>query len=853
MTVFETRRESSQSNGKSRSVARLQFAIAAKGLRVGAWTLALTMLIHVVCRPTTYGEDAPGAEISFNRDIRPILSDKCFQCHGPDASTREVDLRFDHKDSALTAIQPGSVEDSKMMVRILEEDPDVQMPPPEAHKPLEESEIRLLEAWIEQGAKWDEFWAYVPPKWHPVPQLQPSDLTQHWIDVMVQQRLKSLGTEPSPVADKVTLVRRLYFDLIGLPPTPQQVADFVDASSGDAYAELVDSLLDSKHFGERLAMYWLDLVRYADTVGYHGDQEHNIAPYRDWVINAFNDNMRFDQFTRDQLAGDLASSPTLQQQIATGYNRLLQTTHEGGLQPKEYRAIYAADRVRNVSAVWMGATIGCAQCHDHKYDPYTTKDFYALSAFFADIDDEEHFSSGTNLLPTRRSPEILVFRDESHQSSYEEAKLAARRVAQELEQVKAELAKHTKTSEGEAGSEAVSQTLEDLKRRVEEAEGRRRQLDRKVTEHESQASWTMITRALPQPREVRVLPRGNWLDETGPVVGPAIPEFMGKVNDGTQQATRMELAQWLTDASQDSGKLTARVFMNRIWYLFMGVGISKSLDDFGGQGEAPVFPELLDNLAVDFATDWDIQRAIRQIVMSETYRQTSLCSEELRRLDPYNQWFARQSRYRLPAETIRDNSLAIAGLLNIEFIGGKSVKPYQPAGYYRHLNFPVRTYSHSKDADQWRRGVYVHWQRQFLHPTLKALDAPSREECTCERPRSNTPLAALALLNDPSFVESARVFAERIVRESRSNSFSDRLDFAFRWTVSRAPSDQERELLLKVFEESFASFEGDLDSAKQLLATGQAPIASQGRPEELAAWTTVARAILNTNEAISRN
>lgn len=363
----------------------------------------------------------------------------------------------------------------------------------------------------------------------------------------------------------------------------------------------------------------------------------------------------------------------------------------------------------------------------------------------------------------------------------------------------------------------------------------------------------MVTRALQRPREVRVLPRGNWLDETGPVVSPAIPEFMGSIHDGTRPVSRMDLADWLTDASRDSGKLTARVFMNRMWYLFMGVGIAKSLDDFGGQGEAPVFPELLDNLAIDFAEDWDIKRVIRQIVTSETYQQSSLCSEELQRLDPYNQWFARQSRYRLPAETIRDNALAIAGLLNIDSVGGKSVKPYQPAGYYRHLNFPVREYSHSTDANQWRRGVYVHWQRQFLHPTLKALDAPSREECTCERPRSNTPLAALALLNDPCFVEAARVFAEKIVQELPSASFDDRLELAFRWSVSRTPSAAERAVLFELFEESLAAFQSESGSAKQLVATGQAPLGSQDLLEELAAWTTVARAILNMNETISRN
>lgn len=849
--------------------ARCSFRLTKLEQELSVKTLLLSLFLIVPC--TVIGQDRIADDISFNRDVRPILSDKCFQCHGPDESSREVDLRFDQRDSAMNAVEPGNADDSEMIARISDDDPDYRMPPPDSHKPLKDSEIAILKAWINQGAAWDKFWAYEPPTWHPVPDSRERNVNDHWIDKMIHSRLDSKGIKPSPRADKITLIRRVYFDLIGLPPTPQQVDLFVNDPSPTAYVNLVDRLLESKHFGERIAMYWLDLVRFADTVGYHGDQDHNISPYRDYVINAFNDNMPFDQFTREQLAGDLVPDSSREQKIASGYNRLLQTTHEGGLQPKEYRAIYAADRVRNVSAVWMGATIGCAQCHDHKYDPYTAKDFYALSAFFADIDDEQHFKDGSNAIPTRRSPEILLLSD----SDQKELDATRRRIGlakRELKKLKKELKKlgaipepNPKTSERDIrvdndADEPPSETDDKHDARVAKLASfisgetsEIKQLESELARIESRGSWTMITRALKSPRTVRVLPRGNWLDETGPVVKPAIPEFLGTIKTQSARPTRLDLANWLTDTESGTGKLTSRVFVNRIWYLLMGVGISKSLDDFGGQGETPAFPELLDNLAIDFAKDWNIKRLIRGVVTSQTYQQSSMASDALREMDPYNQLFARQSRFRLPAEMIRDSSLAISGLLNVEKIGGKSVKPYQPAKYYQHLNFPKRKYAHTRNKTQWRRGVYVHWQRMFLHPSLKALDAPSREECTCERPRSNTPLAALAMMNDPCFVEAARQFAEKIVDSVERDDFATRLDFAFRCAVSRRPNSSEQAVLSELYETSYQEYVADKESAKQILGIGQAPVSKKIPPEQLAAWTTVARAILNMSETISRN
>ncbi|MBL8850673.1 MAG: PSD1 domain-containing protein, partial [Planctomycetaceae bacterium] len=615
--------------------------------------------------------------VDFNRDVRPILSDKCFACHGPDAAHREADLRLDVGENAIavSAIVPGNPAESSLVQRITSVDDAERMPPADSGKDLTPAEIDTLTRWIAEGAKYAPHWAYVKPQRVEPPRTQHA--TRNWIDAFVRARLEREGLSPAPPADLRTLARRLHFDLIGLPPQPDAVDAFVASTDPQVYDQLVDRLLASGHFGERLAMYWLDLVRYADTVGYHGDQEHHASPYRDYVIDAFNLNLPFDRFTREQLAGDLLPSPTTDQQIATCYNRLLQTSHEGGVQPNEYIAIYAADRVRNVSAAWMGATVGCAQCHDHKFDPYTAKDFYALAAFFGDIDDERHLrGDASNSLPTKRAPEIPVFtRREREQLAAVDARIAA--VHEYLGEYRS--AELTDLAAERAAIEATQ---------------------RKV----------MVTQALESPRTQRLLPRGNWLDESGPVVAPAIPEFLGTLNvDG--RATRLDLANWLVDAEHGAGGLTARVFVNRLWSLFFGAGLSRSLEDFGGQGQPPTHPELLDNLAVEFIdSGWDIKHVVRLIVTSNAYRQSSAAAPDLLARDPDNHLLARQGRWRVPAETIRDTALSVSGLL-IEEVGGASARPYQPAGYYRYLNFPTREYAASTDASQWRRGVYVHWQR----------------------------------------------------------------------------------------------------------------------------------------------
>jgi hypothetical protein len=501
---------------------------------------------------------------------------------------------------------------------------------------------------------------------------------------------------------------------------------------------------------------------------------------------------------------------------------VLQTTHEGGLQPKEYRAIYAADRVRNLSAVWMAATVGCAQCHDHKYDPYTAEDFYSLAAFFADVDDEQHFRNGTNRLPTRREPEIEVL---------------DRTDRMRLAKLQAEI---------EAAQASGNQP-------------RLAALQRQRDEIESQRRRTMVTQAI-EPRVVRFLPRGNWLDESGPIMQPAVPEFLGDIHEYAglpeeARATRLDLANWLFDVERGIGGLTARVFANRLWYLYSGRGISPTLSDFGGQGRPPTNPDLLDHLArrlID--SGWDVKATVREIVTSETYRQRVRFDRQRLKRDPYNESFASQSGHRLPAETVRDTALEIAGLLDHQ-VGGPSVRPYQPEGYYRHLNFPKRTYQADSGARQWRRGVYTHWQRQFLHPMLKALDAPRREECTAQRPRSNTPLEALTLLNDPTFVVAAKAFAARVLSESPDDAPQTRIDTAMRLAIGRQAEPAEMAALTELLRSERQRFGAD-DSARQrfLRTPDDVPIAWPGRtdPVDRAAWSSVTRAILNLHETLYR-
>ena len=757
----------------------------------------------VVAAGAAVAQEPSTAAIRFNRDVRPILSDNCLPCHGPDRAHREADLRLDRREDALEVLHPGSPAESELWRRVSHADPSERMPPADAGDPLDAEELDVLRRWIEAGAPYERHWAYAPLA--EVPDGDAADAIDRRIDAALAERgLHAVGD-----ADPVTLARRIWLDLTGLPPTPAQVDAFVAADPGDRVERLVDRLLQTDHFAERMAVWWLDLVRYADTVGYHGDQEHQSALYRDYVLKAFRDNYPFDRFTVEQLAGDLLPERTDEQWIASCYNRLLQTTHEGGLQPGEYLAKYMADRVRNVSEVWLGATVGCAECHDHKYDPYTQRDFYRLGAFFADVDEEQMWRA-PNSTPTKRLPEAEVL------GPFEQERLAA---------AEDELARAREHGADAAEIErliAVRDALATAKRKV------------------------MVTVAK-EPRTVRVLARGNWMDDSGEVVSPGIPAELGELAvEG--RATRLDLARWLTSAANP---VTPRVVVNRLWALFFGRGLSHTLADNGSQGAPPSHPEILDLLARDFASDWDLRRVVRRIVTSRTYRRSSVPTPDLVAADPTNVWLARQGRWRLPAEFVRDTFLAVSGLL-VDRLGGTSARPYQPPGYYANLNFPPRKYHPDTDDGQYRRGVYVHWQRMFLHPMLKAFDAPTREECTAQRSRSNTPLQALALLNDPSAVEAARVFAARVMHE-RPGDDAARARRAFRLVVARTPDARDVATLVDLVAQHRAEYAADPAAARALLGVGMAEMPDDVDVVELAAWTSCARALLNLGETYTRS
>ena len=990
-------------------------------------------------------------QVSFSRDIKPILAGRCFACHGPDENERQAELRFDiENDTAKTAFNAANPAESELLARITSTDPDLQMPPAASKKPLlSAEEIALVKRWIQEGAKYDAHWAYVKPVKTPLPPVEETTWRVNEIDHFIAAQFGRQGLSPSPEADKRTLLRRLSFDAIGLPPTPKELAEFEADQSPQAYEKVVDRLLASPHFGERMAVYWLDLVRYADTGGYHSDNHRDVWAYRDWVISAFNDNKAYDQFVIEQLAGDLLPGATNEQRIASGFNRLLQTTEEGGAQPKEYAAKYQADRVRNTSVIFLASTMGCCECHSHKFDPFSHKDFYAFAAFFADVSERavgrqeqtkvplgkdearirelepelaavratldthtpelaaaqqkwevtaqetlaKYDSPWTPIKPQAAESEgkatLAIADDASVLSSGENPPTDTYTVTLPLTQAKAtglrlealtdpSLAKkslsrangnfvltgielalvnaagesnpvkiataeadysqqghpiaqaidgdpqtgwavdgHTKAesraasfalAEPVAGGEGIRLVVklhhqsqfaqhsigkfrlsitdsdhpnvkgspfpDDVTAalKIEAAKRDDKQKDTLAKHYRSiapelaaareqfatldaerkaildAALSTLVTSAV-APRTVRILPRGNWLDDSGGEVLPAVPSALAKLDSSEGRLTRLDLAKWI--ASRDN-PLTARVFVNRLWKIAFGRGIARSLEDFGTQSEYPTHLELLDWLAVDFMEHgWDVKRLFKQMLMSRTYRQSSLVSPELREQDPTNDWFARQDRFRLDAELVRDNALAVSGLLSRK-IGGPSVKPYQPPGYWQYLNFPTREWENGKGDELYRRGLYTYWQRTFLHPSLLAFDASSREECTASRPRSNTPQQALVLLNDPTYVEAARALAGRAMSEV-SGDARQRLEYVFQQVLCRSPRPQEAEVLTKLYDKHLAEYQGDESAATQLLSVGEAKNLEGINAAELAAWTSVCRVVLNLHETVTRN
>jgi len=762
--------------------------------------------------PAVARADSGPGRVDFNRQIRPILSENCYQCHGPDPKKRKAELRLDLRDGLFrsvdgtTIVAPRQPDESELLFRISTELPELRMPPAKSGSRLTPDQASLIRRWILEGAEWKGHWAYIPPERPAVPTVPAQRAAAGDIDRFVLARLAEQRLEPSPEAGRSTLIRRLSFDLTGLPPTPLEVEAFESDARPDAYERLVDRLLASPRFGERMAIFWLDLVRFADTTGYHGDNHVDLYLFRDYVIRSFNENKPFDRFTIEQLAGDLLPGATDLSRIASGYNRLLQTTQEGGAQAKEYLAKYSADRVRNVSTVWLGATLGCAECHDHKFDPFTTREFYSLAAFFADVEETAVGVQTPTYFPT---PEQAA---------------ALKRIEDERAPLKA------------------------IKKPTEEDRRRLAGLDQRLGALRQRIPTSLVATAVP-PRVIRVLPRGNWLNESGPTVTPGVPGSLPPLGVADRRPTRLDLARWLVASNNP---LAARVMVNRVWMLVFGQGLVATLDDFGSQGSWPTHPELLDWLACEFqGGGWNVKAMLKTMVMSKTYRQSSSVPEQTRQRDPANRWLARQNRIRLDAELVRDNALAVAGSL-CDKIGGPSVKPYQPPGYWVFLNFPKRDWVADKGENQYRRGLYTYWQRTFLHPSLLAFDASTREECVVQRPRSNTPLQALVLLNDPTYVEAARTFAARMIREGGSDPQA-RLERGFRLALARPPRPREVSVLLGLLDKHRDQYKADPAAARALLGEGDAPSTPDLEPAELAAWTDVARVLLNLQETITRS
>ena len=837
------------------------------------------------------GKDLGG--VDFARDIRPLLSDNCFACHGPDAKQRKADLRLDTREGALvyidgtSAVVPGKPSESELVRRVTTDDEDDLMPPPDSGKKLDATQKALLQRWIAEGAEYELHWSYKPVTRPMPPRVKNGSFILNDIDRFVLATLRTKGHEPAREADRRTLIRRLSFDLTGLPPTWEQVRAFVADSSPRAFGKLVDRLLASPHYGERMAIYWLDLVRYADTMGYHSDNEQTKPLYREYVIDAFNDNLPFDQFTREQLAGDQLPGSTRRQLIASGYNRLNMTTREGGSQPKEYIAIYLGDRVRNVSGVWMATTLGCTECHDHKFDPFTSRDFYSLGAFFSDLEETPVGPQKYTPLPTtaqqakvdKLKKQIPVLEAVLNTQTPALDDALARWESAQAERIASEpsaeadangtepaVSDGKPTADSAAPPKKIGEILAvPLAKRSDEQKktlaahyrtfapelaGARKELvdlKERIKRLEKAFPTSLVSVRLAKPRTVRILPRGNWQDESGPEVQPTVPARLNLANlEG--RASRSDLADWVVSKENP---LTARVMVNRLWALCFGRGLAMPLDDFGAQGTPPTHPELLDWLAADLMDHgWDIKRTMKLLVTSGAYRQSSIADAKTLAADPLNKWLARQGRWRLDAEMVRDNALAVSGLL-AKPIGGASVKPYQPVGYWKHLNFPKRKWAPDSGVSQYRRGLYTFWCRTFLHPSMLAFDAPTREGCVAERTRSNTPQQALVLLNDPTYVEASRVFAERILQHG-GDTDGERLAWAFERALSREPSAGERDILLRLAGERASHFAANAGAAKAAAAAGEWPAATALKPERVAAWAAVSRAILNLYETTSR-
>ncbi len=741
--------------------------------------------------------------VDFNRDIRPILSNNCFACHGPDEATIEAGLRLDNRDQATAelpsgsvAIVPGKPDASELLARVTADD-DLRMPPAEFGKRLSAAEIATLRKWIAQGAPYAVHWSYARPTRPTVPPVPASYAAwvKNPIDHFTLRRMQQHGLEPMPQADRYALVRRAFLDLTGLPPTIEEADTFAASDDSKAYEQLVDNLLHRPAFGEHWARKWLDLARYADSAGYADDPPRTIWAYRDWVIRAINAGMPFDQFTIEQIAGDLLPSPAEDQLIATAFHRNTLTNNEGGTQDEEFRNVAVVDRVNTTLAVWMGTTMACAQCHTHKYDPITQEEYFRFFAIFNNTADADRRDE---------SPLLELYTPEQKQRRSElEAQIASLREAGAKEEL-----------------EKATEALKAIK----------------------PLTTVPIFRELTaNRRKTRLQYRGNYLD-LGPEVEPGVPAVFHPLPEG-QQPDRLAIARWLVDANNP---LTARVIANRIWESLFGLGIVATSEEFGSQGELPTHPELLDWLAVELIeSGWDTRHLIRLIVTSATYRQSSKVDEATAARDADNRWLARGPRVRLSAEMVRDQALAASGLL-CQKLYGPPVRPPQPKLGLNAAFGSSTDWAPSEGEDRYRRAIYTTWRRSNPYPSMATFDAPNREVCTIRRNRTNTPLQSLVTLNDPVYVEASQALA-RLALEHEGD-IRERIAYAFRRCLLRPPSDAEAATLLDLYHDALAHFAGRKADAVKLATDPLGPLPAGMATEQAAAMTVVGNVLLNLDE-----
>ncbi len=739
-------------------------------------------------------------DIDFAKDIRPVLSDACYTCHGPDPEARSTELRLDDRASALESSVFSSGE---MLRRLLSDSSDERMPPADSNRVLSDDDRSKLVEWLKTGAKWpedDRHWAFVPPVRPQPPAVKKTGWAANEIDHFVLSRLTQANLEPSKAADKATQLRRVTFDLTGLPPTIEELDAFLSDESENAYEAAVDRLLASKRYGEHMALDWLEASRYADTDGYQNDRLRYMWVWRDWLISALNNNMPFDQFVTEQTAGDLLPDRNFYTQVATGFNRNHRINSEGGSIPDEWIVEYVADRVETTGTMFLGLTMTCSRCHDHKYDPITQRDYYSLFAFFNNIAEAGLGPNNGN------SPPFVPVPKSWPNLSKEEAKF----VVPEPVRIKVV---QTSVPRPQPGSpESV-----------------------------------MVLHELDKPRDTYRLNRGQYdQPDKSEKLSPATPVVLGAWQDEWPQ-NRLGLAHWLMSPENP---LTARVTINRMWQHYFGVGLVKTSENFGVQGELPSHPKLLDWLATEFIQcGWDVKAMHKLIVMSSTYRQSSVASQTLLQRDPENRLLARGPRRRLSPFAIRDAALFHSGLL-VEKIGGPSVKPYMPPGIWKSIS--NAKYAQDKGEKLYRRSMYTYWRRTVPPPTMMAFNAAARETCIVRSDMTTTPLQALTMLNNVTFVESSRFLAERMLARNETPA-TDRIRWAFRLVTSREATSSELALLagnLKVFSQQF---QDNPTSAKRLLAVGEKPFNKKYDSPTLAAYTLVANTILNLDEAMSQN